>query len=143
MSAEANKATIRRVFEEMDRGNFAVIMEVSTPEYTVHFPGTPGPLTRETITPLWQSFYAAFPDLRHTIEEIIAENDRVACRLTIHGTHQNEFQGIPATGNAITISAINCFRFVGDKVAEHWSEYDATGMLQQLGVIPAPQQAGA
>ncbi|HEU5014620.1 MAG TPA: ester cyclase [Roseiflexaceae bacterium] len=141
MSTEAHKATIRRVFEEMDRGNFAVLADLCAPGYVVHFPGMPEPMPRESIMPFWQSFYAAFPDLRHTVEDLIAENDKVACRLTIRGTHQNDFQGIPATGNVITMSAINCFRFVDDKVAEHWSEYDAMGMMQQLGVIPAPASA--
>ena len=136
MSNAENGTIIRRLFEEMDKGNLGIITEVCAPSYTVHFPGTPGPLNREAAAQFFEMFYAAFPGLTHTIEDMVPDGDKLAIRLTIRGTQQGAFQGIPATGKQIEISAINIFHISDSQIAEHWVEYDGLGMLQQLGVIP-------
>jgi steroid delta-isomerase-like uncharacterized protein len=143
MSTEQHMAVIRRCFAELDRRNPDILDELCAPGYVAHFPGTPGPLAREAIKAVWQPFFAAFPDLRHTIEGIFAEGDRVVARLTIAGTHEGELMGIPPTGRAVTIGSINFFRFEGGAIAEQWVNYDALGMLQQLGAVPPAPQASA
>jgi predicted ester cyclase len=86
-------------------------------------------------------FFAAFPDIQHTLEDQLAEGDKVAVRLTIRGTQQGEFQGMPATGKAITMTSLNILHFANGKIAEQWVETDDLGLLQQLGAIPMPGQA--
>ena len=133
MSTEANKATVRRYFQELDKGNFAALEEVCAPTYTAHFPGAPGPMPREAAVQLFTMFYAAFPDLYHTVDDQLADGDKVAVRLTIRGTHQHEFQGIPPTGKQIAMSALNIFHMPDGRIAEHWVEYDAHGHDATVG----------
>ena len=85
-------------------------------------------------------FLAAFPDLHVTIEDVVAEGDRVVVRTTYTGTHQADLQGIPATGKTVSESAITIFRLANGKIAEGWLVADNLGLMQQLGVIPAPQE---
>ncbi len=86
-------------------------------------------------------FAAAFPDGQMTIEDLVAEGDRVVARTTFNGTHQGEMQGIPATGKAVSVSGITIFRLDNGKIAEGWLVNDNLGLMQQLGVIPATQAA--
>jgi predicted ester cyclase len=81
--------------------------------------------------------FAAFPDIQYTLEDLLAEGDRVVARFTARGTQTGVFQGIPATGSTAAVSSIAIYRLAGGKVAEQWLEYDQLGLLQQLGVIPA------
>ena len=83
--------------------------------------------------------HAALPDFHYTIEDMIAEGDKVVVRLTAQGTQMGEFGGIPATGKHATWTEMPIGRIASGAIAEHWGEIDNLGMLQQLGVIPAPQ----
>ena len=85
---------------------------------------------------------AAFPDIRYTVEDMIAEGDRVALRWSMHGTHGGEILGIPATGKQVTLTGLDIYRLNDGRLAEHWDQVDVMGLLQQLGVIPAPAPAG-
>jgi steroid delta-isomerase-like uncharacterized protein len=143
MSTEQNLALVQRFFEAIDQHRLDVLDELCAPDYEVHFAGTPGPLTRETIKPVWAQFFDAFPDLRHTIEDMFAADDRVVVRMRIAGTQQGQFMGIPPTGRAIAMGSINFLRCADGLIVEQWNNYDALGMLQQLGTIPMPQQAAA
>ncbi len=80
--------------------------------------------------------HEAFPDWRHTIEDVLAEGDKVMVRNTVFGTHRGEFMGIAPTGKQIQQRGFDQFRIAGGKVVEHWGEYDWFGLYQQLGVIP-------
>jgi predicted ester cyclase len=98
MSTEANKAIARREIEEFEgKGNLAVADEVLAPNYRLHFPGFP-PLDREGHKQVISVFRNAFPDMRITVESQLSEGERVANHIIMLGTHQGEFQGIPATG---------------------------------------------
>jgi predicted ester cyclase len=137
MSTEDNKAVVRRFYEEvMNQKKRAVLDEVFDLNVVDHFapPGTPGGLegARQTLG----MFLTAFPDLHFTVEDLIAEGDKVVARATLSGTQQGTFMGIPATGKRVTITGIDINRFVGGKSVEHWVEMDTLGMMQQLGVIP-------
>ena len=137
MSTEDNKAVVRRFYEEVvNQKKRAVLDEVFDLNFVDHFapPGTPGGLegARQTLG----MFLSAFPDLHFTVEDLIAEEDEVVARVTMSGTQQGAFMGIPPTGKHVTITGIDINRFVGGKSVEHWVEMDTLGMMQQLGVIP-------
>jgi predicted ester cyclase len=82
-------------------------------------------------------YLAAFPDSYLTVEDMIAEGDKVVARLTSGGTHQGAYMGIPPTGKHVKVTLIDIFRIAGGKGVEHWMEFDAMGLLQQLGVAPS------
>ncbi len=138
MSTEENKAASRRFYEEViNQKQLAVINEVAGDNYLSHdFP--PGlPPGREGLKVFISVFHAAFPDGHLTIDQMIAEGDTVATRLTFHGTHTGEFQGIAPTGKRVTIPALDMARFEGGKIVEHWGGPNQMSLLQQLGVIPS------
>jgi steroid delta-isomerase-like uncharacterized protein len=138
MSTEQNKALIRRLFEESDNRKGELPADRFAPDYVYHFPASPEPLPYQGHVQMARMFYAAFPDLQHSIEDQIAEGDKVVTRITIRGTHQQELMGIPATGRQITVTAISVDRIAGGKIAEEWVNSDVLGMLQQIGAISAP-----
>ena len=141
MSTEVTKASVRRFYEEVfNKKNRAAIDEFIDPNQVDHAapPGTPGGLAgaKQTIG----MYLTAFPDLHFTVEDMIAEGDKLVARLTVRGTQQGAFMGIPPTGKHVTVTAIDISRMAGGKSVEHWIEMDTLGMMQQLGVIPAPGQ---
>src|SRR6266568_843369 len=138
MSTEANKASVRRFYDEVfNKKNRAAIDEFIDLSHVDHAapPGTPGGLkgVKQTLT----MYLTAFPDLHFTVEDLIAEGDKVVARLTTRGTQQGVFMGIPPTGKQVTVTAIDINRIVGDKSVEHWLNMDTLGLLHQLGAIPA------
>ena len=140
-STEANKASMRRFYDEVfNKKNRAAIDEFIDPQQVDHAapPGTPGGLegAKHTVT----MYLTAFPDLHFTVEDLIAEGDKVVARLTTRGTQQGVFMGIPPTGKHVTVTGIDINRLAGGKSVEHWLNMDTLGLLQQLGVIPAPGQ---
>ena len=109
------------------------------PDYVAHVPAAPGPLEGlEAWRQFSGPFAEAFPDLRLTVQDIVAEGDTVAARVDFHGTHRGEFQGIPPTDKQVAFTSIEINRVVGGKVEEHWVELDLLGLMQQLGAIPEP-----
>ena len=130
---------MRRFYDEVfNKKNRAAIDEFIAPNHVDHAapPGMPGGLqgVKQTIN----MYLTAFPDLHFTVEDLIAEGDKVVTRLTVRGTQQGEFMGIPPTGKHATVKAIDINRIVGGKSIEHWLEMDTLGLMQQLGVVPTP-----
>jgi steroid delta-isomerase-like uncharacterized protein len=145
MQSETNKIVSRRFFEEVfGKGKLNVLDEIIAKDYVNSGPGTlPGlPTGPEGAKQLVTVYRNAFPDVRFTIDEQIAEGDKVVTRWTADGTHQGELVGIPATGKTSTVTGITVDRFVNGKIAESWGIFDQFGMMQQLGVIPMPETAG-
>lgn len=135
MSPEENKAIVRRLFEEVLKGNLAIADELIVTDYAQHSVfGVPQ--GREGFKQFFMGFGAAVPDVSHTIEDMIAEGDKVVVRSTIRGTQTGDLPGIPATGKPFTLTTIDIFRLADGKIEEHWDAADQLGMLQQLGVIP-------
>jgi predicted ester cyclase len=137
MTTEQNKALVRRVIDELNKGNLSIMDEVSAPDVVFHFPGSP-PLDIVGFKILFGMFLSAFPDLQTVIEESIAEGDTVVRRGFFHGTHQGDFQGIPPTGKQVTVPLIAFERVVDGKLVEHRANPDIMSMMQQLGAIPTP-----
>jgi steroid delta-isomerase-like uncharacterized protein len=145
MSSETNKIVSRRFFEEVfGKGKLNVLDEIIATDYVNSGPGTlPGlPTGPEGAKQLVTVYRNAFPDVRFTIDEQIAEGDQVVTRWTADGTHQGELVGIPATGKTSTVTGIAIDRIVNGKIAESWGIFDQFGMMQQLGVISMPEAAG-
>lgn len=136
MSTAEIKSIGPRFFKEQDRLKGGPADELCAPNYTAHIGGNP-PMNLEGHKQFARIFYAAFPDLGHTIDDTITEGDKVVVRFTARGTHTGNFMGIPATGKSITVGAIVILRIVNGKVAELRAQFDQMGMMQQLGVIPA------
>ncbi len=127
MSAEENKAFMRRYFDAMNRDKSPATVS----QY----------VTDEGLRQHIAMAEAAFPGYQLTAEDMIAEGDRVAVRATGQMIHAGEFMGIPPTGKQVTLSFIAIYRITGDKITEFWIQADSLGLLQQLGVIPTPGQA--
>lgn len=133
-----NKLILRRFFEELfNQGNLAAADEIVSESYINHnaAPGeTPG---RRGLTQFVTALHAAFRDLNFAIADQIAEGDKVTTRWTLSAIHTGAFAGIPATGKLVAITAINIHRVVDGQIQEGWLNWDALGLLQQLGVVPA------
>ena len=144
MSTEENKALVRRLVEEVfNRGNISLADEFLAPDFVEHEELPPGiPPGREAPKQLTTMMHSAFPDFKATIDDIIAEGDKVVVRMTWSGTHNGEFMGIPPTGNSFSVGVIDILRIVDGKLTDHWGQTDNMGMMQQLGVIPAPGEGG-
>ena len=139
MSTERNKAVARRVWKEaINEGNLSVLDEIVAEDAVDHsaVPGTAQ--GREGVKQMISMYQNAFSDFHATLEDLIAEGDKVVQRVTVRGTHTGELMGIPPTGKDIEISAIHISRFKDGKEVEHWSNADIMGMMQQLGVAPEP-----
>ena len=137
MSTEQNKDLVRRFYEEVfNKKNLAVIGDFLDPRIIEHAlpPGLPS--GSEGSKQFIGMYLAAFPDLHLTAEDLIAEGDKVAARFTLRGTHKGEFMGIPPTGKQVTMAGIQIVRTADGRIAENWVNFDALGMVQQLGAIP-------
>jgi steroid delta-isomerase-like uncharacterized protein len=138
MSAE-NKAIARRLLEEaFNSGNLDVIDELLAPEFVNYDAALPEPTTGIDAAKVNIGGYrAAFPDLRITLEQQVADGELVATRWTARGTHQGELFGIAPTGKQATVTGITIDRIVGGRIVESWTNWDTLGLMQQLGVVPA------
>ncbi len=143
MTAEENKLTFRRAYEEVfNQGNLAVADEVIAPDFVdreEHPGNVPGPESIRTVATMLRT---AFPDLHFTIEDLVAEGDFVAGRLTMSGTHDGPLMGMPPTGRQVRQSHMHFVRFRDGKAVEHWGVRDDVGLMRQLGLMPGPQGAG-
>lgn len=141
MSAEENKALIRRYFEAIDAackdGNAEVLDEFLAPDFVTHTPFPRMPPTREGAKQIFMAFVASAPG-SHVVEDLIAEGDKVVGRITANGTHEGELLGIQRTGKEIQMTGMTIWRIADGKIVEHWSEMNVLSLLQQLGAIPPP-----
>ncbi len=132
-STEANATLLRESVEAFNTGDTAKLLAVAAPDIIIHYAEMPEPLQgRET----WQQGYElvkrAFPDLTIRVDDLVAAGDRVALRLTLSGTHQGEFQGIPATGRKISYVSHEFYRVAEGLVAEEWICSDMASLFSQL-----------
>ena len=140
--AERNAVIFRRIIEEgFNQGNLAVLADLVAPDMREHQhglqPGLEG--LRATISGLRRDL----PDLTLTIEDVVADGDKVWARMRGHGSHRDGFFGLPHTGKPITIDVIDICRFADGKMVEHWGIPDRFGMLEQLGLLPRPPKTGS
>jgi len=146
MSTEENKAIVRRFLVGIfAQGNPDVVDELAAPYFVVHDPSSEaGDVDAEGVIGSIAWSHNAFPDLRVTIEDQVAEGDKVATRWTVRGTHRGEMMGAAATGNRVTFTGTQTDHISGGKIVESWSNWDTLGMLRQIGAVPATErQAGS
>ena len=130
-----NKDCVRRLFEEVwNRGKVSLLDTLIGAAYVDHNPSPGQPAGTPGVKGKVESLRACFPDLRFTLEELVAEGDLVAARYSWRGTHKGEaFLGIPPSGKAILVRGMDFFRLRDGKIVEHWDNVDELGMLTQLG----------
>jgi steroid delta-isomerase-like uncharacterized protein len=137
--ATDNKATIRRLHDAVNSGDVELIAktidEVVEPDVRI---GTPLPIQStgaQALKEVWATLLRAYPDIQVTVEDLIAEADKVVCRNVVTATHQGEYMGLPPTGRSVTYNEIFIFRFEGGLIAETWGVVDVLAQLRQLGAI--------
>lgn len=144
MSTTENKALVRRFHDELwwGQGNLDVIDEIFAPDWVDHSADPAAGLapTREGFKQIVVSFATAFSNIESTINDQIAEGDKVVWRWTFHGTHTGSFLGIPATGRRITLTGITTDRIANGRFVERWICMSMQSMLQQLGASPRAAQ---
>lgn len=141
-TAETNAAIFRRIIEEgFNRGDLAAMDGLIAPDMVEHQPGLHPGLAgaKQTISELRRDFH----DFSLSIEDLVADGDKVWARLRSHGIHRAGFFGLPHTGKPISIDVIDICRFEGGKMVEHWGVPDRFGLLEQIGLLPGPPPAMA
>lgn len=141
--AQDHKTIVRRVFDEMfNKGDLAVADQLLAPDYVSHDPAFSDAIRGPDQFKLYVRTYRnAFPDLHLTIDDQIAEGDRVVTRFTARGTHRGELFGIEPTGNRVTTAGITFDRLVNGRIAEAWINYDMLGLMRQIGLALARRPA--
>ncbi len=142
MSTEDNKALVRRYQEAHNTNNLAALDDIVAADIISHssIPGVPAGLEGGKMVHMM--FMSAFPDGHVTIDDLVAEGDKVVECFTFTGTNRGSFLGAPPTGKRVTATGMSVFRIAGGKIVEHWGQNDTMGVMQQLGLIPSPGQAG-
>jgi steroid delta-isomerase-like uncharacterized protein len=144
---EQNKALVRRVFEECwNRGDLTRLDEIMTRDYAEHDPnqenfGADFGRGSDYYRNLNRFYRTVFPDLHFEIEDLIAEEDRVVARWTSTGTHRGDLMEIPPSGKRVRVRGISVHRIANGKLVETWVNWDAFGMLKQLGVVGEPARS--
>lgn len=136
-TAAIKAVALREIIEIESGGNLALVDELFADDFALHFPGYPT-MDREGFKMLIGAFRSGFPDLTVSLEDQVVEGNKVTNRVTIRGTHQGDFNGVPASGKSIEVPAINTMRIEGGKIHEIWGLPDVLGLLQQIGALPAP-----
>ena len=136
MSAEDHKALVQDYIEDVwNQGNLNRADELFAADYRRYTAPTAAPLSRDAQKQRIAGLRAAFPDVHLTIEDLLVEGDRVACRVSVRGTHQGVFQGIAPTGKQIVVAALDLLRIENGQLVEHWGGPDLFSLLQQLGAV--------
>ncbi|MFG1929920.1 ester cyclase [Mycobacterium sp. NPDC048908] len=136
----ANKVAVKRFHDAANTGDMAVLAktidEVVHPDAVIRTPlpiDTTGP---EALKQIWAALYAIYPDIHLTVEDMIAEGDKVVTRTTVRGTHRGEFMGVAPTGKPVTYNEMFIFRFADGRIVETWGVVDVYAQMKQIGVIP-------
>jgi len=137
VTIETNKRIMHRFTEFINTASEKLAAELISPNAVFHVPGRREPLQGPTgYLEIIGVMRSGFPDIQWTLEEMIAEGEKVAARFTMRGTHQGTFSGVPATGKKIEVSAMNFYRLSGGQFVEERGQPDLLGLLQQIGAVP-------
>jgi steroid delta-isomerase-like uncharacterized protein len=140
---DTNETVIRRFIEGAFNGrDLDVLDEIVAEEFTNHDPPFPGlPAGREGLKQAFAGFWSAFPDIRATTVHLVADEAKVASMVSLHGTHEGDLMGLPATAREVNVRVIEIFRVAGGQIAERWGVVDRTALMTQLGAVPAATEA--
>jgi steroid delta-isomerase-like uncharacterized protein len=138
--APSNEATFRRLHDAVNSGDVEriskTIDEVVEPDVQIRTPLPIEATGAQALKQVWAMLLRAYPDLHVTVEDVIAEGDKVVTRNVVTGTHQGEYMGLAPTGRSVTYNEIFVFRFEGGRIAETWGVVDVLAQMRQLGAIP-------
>ncbi|MEU5540091.1 ester cyclase [Streptomyces sp. NPDC020362] len=138
--ATSNRATLDRFHDAVNSGDAEVISktidEVFEPDVLFHAPVPMGETGASALKRVWSVLLHAFPDVHVTVEDVVAEGDKVVSRNTVTGTHLGEYRGLAPTGRSVAYNEIFIFRFAGGRVAEIWGVVDVFSQMRQLGMLP-------
>ncbi len=135
---EVNKRLLRDLYAALDAQDYDRVSEFLTEDALVYVVGTDVEYSKEAIMEFVRTVYAGFPDFTHVIDEIYAEGNLVAVRLTYHGTHQGDYGGLPATGNTVTYGGAAFFTVLDGQLKEVWIVEDNLSLMQQIGMELVP-----
>jgi steroid delta-isomerase-like uncharacterized protein len=137
-TAEDHKALIRRWYDLINRSDPLTggVTAFLASNVVYHRPGMPDLKGLTEVSQVFEMYGSALPDQNGTIEDLLAESDKVACRFSWRGTHQGDMMGVAATGKAITVTGITIYRIASGKIQEAWDCFDVLGLMQQLGMGP-------
>lgn len=138
MSTEQNKAVVLQFYGAFDNRNIDQALTILAPNFVAHMAGVPNLLDADGFKQFGLAFYYAFPDGKHSFDQVIVEGNKVVTCGTFTGTHQGEFQGLPPTGKQVKFSVMHIDRVEDGKIVEHWGQGDTIGLMQQLGIVPIP-----
>jgi steroid delta-isomerase-like uncharacterized protein len=141
MSIEENKKNAHRALEAITEKDFSIVDQLYDASYIRHDPDSPQVHSREEYKRYLMGLCAVFPDLCFTVDAVFAEDDCVACRFSIRGTHERPWRGLPATGKQVELTGINISRFAENRIVEDWFNTDIFSLALQLGLIPTPAPA--
>lgn len=141
MSVEANKHMVRRFIDAVNRDDPGIFEELFAPDFVPRDTVVPIPPGPAGVRQLFAAVRRAFPDMHETLDDVLAEGDKVMGRWTVRATHQGEFAGISPTGKPVAWKGMFVLRVAGGKFAEIWQVHDQYGLLRQLGALPPPGEA--
>jgi steroid delta-isomerase-like uncharacterized protein len=137
---EQNKEIVREALTLIDEGNLDRFKELLSEDFALTAPGMPEPWNTNMLLQAIKEFYLAFPDSKHVIEDMVADSDKIAIKLYLEGTHKMEYEGIPATGKKVKISAIFWITITDGRIKNWWNQEDSLGMMMQLGFELKPKE---
>ena len=139
--SDENKAILTRFFDEgLSKRNADIVDALARPDFLTHFGGMPEPVRGvDAWKQMASAYFQAFPDMQFTLEDLIAEGDKVAVRWTWRATHKGEFQGVAATGKQVTVGGTGLYRITDGRMAEEWVNDDIFGLMMQLGALGSPR----
>jgi hypothetical protein len=143
MSAKEIKALERRAFKEWNKGKAATMAEIDeifATSVVFHSSIEKDVYGLKEYKQYFSALYDAFPDVHWTLDDLVAEGEKVVVRYTLTGTHKGEYMGVPSTNKKVAFWGIGIDRFAGGKIVEEWARYDTLDFMQQLGAIPEPKK---
>ena len=139
MTAEINKQIMHRFVEFINTADEKLAAELISPDAIFYVPGRPEPMKGpEGYLAIIRMMRSGFPDIQWTLDDMVAEDDKVAARFTMRGTHQGKFFGVPPTGDKIEVRAMNFYRLSEGQFVEEFGQPDLLDLLQQIGAVPTP-----
>jgi steroid delta-isomerase-like uncharacterized protein len=133
-TAVQNKELVRSFIAAVDKNDFPKVQELASADYVLKAPGLSTPMGLQASFEVVKQHYTSFPDWRHTIEDLVAEGDRVAVKVMQKGTQKSEYDGVAATGKEVTMPGVYVFRVANGKIRELWVIEDNLGLYRQLGL---------
>jgi steroid delta-isomerase-like uncharacterized protein len=138
MSPADNLAVVRRMLDVISSGNTADLAQIVASNWTNHDPNLPPLHGLEGAKQLASMWLTAFPDMKFTIEDSLSEGEKVAMRFRLVGKNTGAFMNMPATGKSVQVTGTGIFRVLNGRLTDNWVNFDALGMMQQLGLVPVP-----